>query len=62
MAESDEEREDREFDAGDLSSANPAEEQAAQDYDDSVGQDDHEQEVAEVREEAGIEEPPSEEP
>ena len=62
MQETDEEREDREFDAGDLSSSNEAEEQAAQDYDDSVGQESHEAEVAEAREEAGLDESPSEEP
>jgi hypothetical protein len=55
-------REDQEFDAGDLSTSNPAEEAAFSDYEAQVGSDEHEDAVADAREGAGFEDPsPSEE-
>lgn len=48
-------------DAGDLHAEGEAEEQARSDYDNQVGSADHEAEVDTAREEAGFEDPPTEE-
>jgi hypothetical protein len=48
-------------DASDLHADDEAQEQAARDYDQQVGSDEHEAEVAAAREGAGFDDPPTEE-
>ena len=50
----DQARDDPNFDAGDLSTSNAAEEQARSDYDSNIGSEDHQFEVAESREASGL--------
>jgi hypothetical protein len=52
---------DPNFNAGDQHAENESEAAAKADYDDQVGSDEHEQAVADAREGAGIDDPPTEE-
>lgn len=54
-APDDQGRDDPNFDAGDLSTDNPAEDQAREDFDSNIGSEDHQFEVADAREQAGLE-------